>query len=70
MSKIKSIKWFKDDTEQMNEKEFVFKLNNISHTSHNGKYHCVIELTNEQKIYSNTLDIKVNCKKFFYKNYI
>ena len=58
---IKSIKWFKNNNQIEKEKEIMLKLTNLTHF-HNGLYQCVIELSNSQQIFSNALDLKINCK--------
>jgi hypothetical protein len=63
---IKSIKWFKNKNEINQETEMNLKLTNINHFLHNGIYYCIVELTNFQKIYSNSLNLNINCNYYNY----
>ena len=45
-------------------------LINLSQSKHNGNYNCIIRLKNNQLLYSNTLNVRVKCRKFDYYYYI
>ena len=78
IANVHSLRWLKDGApvKETNSpvgsflidyKQMRLELKNMSYETHNGIYHCVVELKNKQSLHSNILQVKINCnqKNFF-----